>query len=154
MPRWPPRPTAWPSGTGSWPPERDTAGRAPVWPVLKLGAAAGASCRGSHVDKKVSTMPQLARRIGRARPSAIMQVARKAARLKAEGRDIINFSIGVPNFLPGKHVYAAAHEAIDGDSGQYGANRGADALLDALLGHMARIGLPGYPGETGVGGAG
>ena len=67
-------------------------------------------------------MPQLARRIGRARPSAIMQVARKAARLKAEGRDIINFSIGVPNFLPGEHVYAAAHAAVDADSGQYGTN--------------------------------
>ena len=52
-------------------------------------------------------MPQLARRIGRAKPSAIMQVAEKAKRLKAEGRDIISFSIGVPNFLPGEHVYAA-----------------------------------------------
>ena len=89
-------------------------------------------------------MPQLARRIGRARPSAIMQVARKAARLKAEGRDIINFSIGVPNFLPGEHVYAAAHRAIDGDTGQYGANRGSDALLDAFLGHLESIGLHGY----------
>ena len=50
-------------------------------------------------------MPQFARRIGRAKPSAIMQVAEKAKRLKAEGRDIISFSIGVPNFLPGEHVY-------------------------------------------------
>jgi len=92
----------------------------------------------------VSTMPQLARRIGRARPSAIMQVARRAARLEAEGRDIINFSIGVPNFLPGEHVYAAAHRALDGDSGQYGSNRGSDALLDAFLGHLESIGLHGY----------
>ena len=91
----------------------------------------------------MSTMPQLARRIGRARPSAIMQVARRAARLKAEGRDIINFSIGVPNFLPGEHVYAAAHRALDGDSGQYGSNRGSDALLDAFLGHLESIGLHG-----------
>ena len=92
----------------------------------------------------MSTMPQLARRIGRARPSAIMQVARRAARLEAEGRDIINFSIGVPNFLPGEHVYAAAHRALDGDSGQYGSNRGSDALLDAFLGHLESIGLHGY----------
>ena len=35
-------------------------------------------------------MPQLARRIGRAKPSAIMQIAEKAKRLKSEGRDIIN----------------------------------------------------------------
>ena len=89
-------------------------------------------------------MPQFARRLGRAKPSAIMQIADKAKRLKAEGRDIISFSIGVPNFLPGEHVYAAAREAIAGDSGQYGSNRGSDALLDAFLEHIGQIGLTGY----------
>jgi aspartate aminotransferase len=89
-------------------------------------------------------MPQLARRMGRAKPSAIMLVAEKAKRLKAEGRDIISFSIGVPNFLPGEHVYAAVREALAKDSGQYGSNRGADALLDAFLKHIADIGMTGY----------
>ena len=89
-------------------------------------------------------MPQLAQRIGRAKPSAIMAVAEKAKALKAAGRDIISFSIGVPNFLPGPHVYAAAGEALSKDSGQYGVNRGADALLDAFLAHIARAGLTGY----------
>lgn len=89
-------------------------------------------------------MPQLAQRIGRAKPSAIMAVAEKAKALKAAGRDIISFSIGVPNFLPGPHVYAAAAEALSKDSGQYGVNRGADALLDAFLAHIARAGLTGY----------
>jgi aspartate aminotransferase len=89
-------------------------------------------------------MSQLARRIGRAKPSAIMQIAEKARRLQAEGRDIISFSIGVPNFLPGGHVYAAARQALEHDSGQYGSNRGSEALLDAFLAHMAQIGLTGY----------
>ena len=89
-------------------------------------------------------MPQLARRIGRAKPSAIMLVAEKAKRLKGEGRDIISFSIGVPNFLPGEHVYAAAREALAKDSGQYGSNRGSDALLDAFLAHIEQVGLTGY----------
>jgi aspartate aminotransferase len=89
-------------------------------------------------------MSQLARRIGRAKPSAIMQIAEKARRLAAEGRDVISFSIGVPNFLPGEHVYAAAREALANDSGQYGSNRGSEALLDAFLAHMAQIGLTGY----------
>jgi len=99
-------------------------------------------------------MPQLAQRIGRAKPSAIMQVAEKAKRLKAEGRDIISFSIGVPNFLPGEHVYAAARDALARDSGQYGSNRGSDAMLDAFLGHIEKIGLTGYTRAnlaTGVG---
>jgi aspartate aminotransferase len=89
-------------------------------------------------------MPQFASRIGRAKPSAIMEIAEKARRLKAEGRDIISFSIGVPNFLPGEHVYAAARDALAHDSGQYGSNRGSDALLDAFLAHIAEIGLDGY----------
>ncbi|MBE2210023.1 MAG: aminotransferase class I/II-fold pyridoxal phosphate-dependent enzyme [Xanthomonadaceae bacterium] len=99
-------------------------------------------------------MPQLAKRIGRAKPSAIMQVADKAKKLKAEGRDIISFSIGVPNFLPGPHVYEAAREALAKDSGQYGSNRGADALLDAFIQHMDAIGLTGYTRSncaTGIG---
>jgi aspartate aminotransferase len=88
--------------------------------------------------------PALSRRIGRAKPSAIMQVAEKAKQLKAEGRDIISFSIGVPNFLPGPHVYEAARAALEKDSGQYGSNRGADALLDAFLKHIEQVGLTGY----------
>lgn len=99
-------------------------------------------------------MPQLARRMGRAKPSAIMLVAEKAKQLKAQGRDIISFSIGVPNFLPGPHVYEAARGALEKDSGQYGSNRGADALLDAFLAHMRGIGLDGYTRancSTGVG---
>ena len=99
-------------------------------------------------------MLQLARRMGRAKPSAIMAVAEKAKALKASGRDIISFSIGVPNFLPGDHVYAAAREALGKDSGQYGSNRGADSLLDAFLVHIEAIGLSGYSRancSTGIG---
>ncbi len=83
-----------------------------------------------------------------------MLVAERAKRLKAEGRDIISFSIGVPNFLPGEHVYEAARTALAHDSGQYGSNRGSEALLDAFLAHMGRIGLDGYTRQnvaTGIG---
>ena len=99
-------------------------------------------------------MPQLARRMGRAKPSAIMLVAEKAKKLKAEGRDIISFSIGVPNFLPGEHVYQAARDALAKDSGQYGSNRGTDALLDAFLQHIEALGLTGFTRanlSTGIG---
>ena len=99
-------------------------------------------------------MPTLARRIGRAKPSAIMLVAEKAKKLKAEGRDIISFSIGVPNFLPGEHVYQAARDALAKDSGQYGSNRGTDALLDAFLRHIEALGLTGFTRaniSTGIG---
>jgi aspartate aminotransferase len=89
-------------------------------------------------------MLTLAARMSRAKPSAIMIVADKARQLKAAGRDIISFSIGVPNFLPGPHVYDAVREALGKDSGQYGSNRGADALLDAFIKHLDEGGLTGY----------
>lgn len=93
-------------------------------------------------------MPKLAARVGRAKPSAIMVVAEKAKALKAAGRDVINFSIGVPNFLPGPHVYEAVRRALDNDSGQYGSNRGREDLLDAFLAHIRAIGLDGYRREN------
>ncbi len=99
-------------------------------------------------------MLKLAERMGRAKPSAIMAVADKAKHLKAAGRDIVSFSIGVPNFLPGEHVYAAVREALAKDSGQYGSNRGSDALLDAYLHHLEEAGLTGYTRKnvaTGIG---
>ncbi len=99
-------------------------------------------------------MPSLAARMSRAKPSAIMAVAEKAKRLKAEGRDIISFSIGVPNFLPGDHVYQAVRDALAKDSGQYGSNRGPDALLDAFIAHLEGSGLTGYGRKniaTGIG---
>jgi aspartate aminotransferase len=99
-------------------------------------------------------MPKLAQRMGRAKPSAIMQIVEKTRQMKAAGREVISFSIGVPNFLPGPHVYAAAREALEHDSGQYGSNRGPDALLDAFLKHIGAAGLTGYQRKhcaTGIG---
>lgn len=100
-------------------------------------------------------MPHLADRMSKAVPSAIMAVAEKAKSLKAAGRDIISFSIGVPGFFPGEHVYAAARDAIGQDSGAYGSNRGRTDLLDAYLGFLDRNGISGYTRanvSTGVGG--
>ena len=89
-------------------------------------------------------MPRLATRTGRAKPSAIMVIADKAKQLKAEGKDVVNFSIGVPNFLPGDHVYQAVRDWTARDSGAYGTNRGAPALLDAIVSHFKQSGLDGY----------
>lgn len=89
-------------------------------------------------------MLDLAERMSRAKPSTILAVTEKAKQLRAQGRDVISFSIGVPNFLPGQHVYDAAAAALQADSGQYGSNRGPDALLDAFIEHMRQIGLTGY----------
>jgi aspartate aminotransferase len=89
-------------------------------------------------------MPRLATRTGRAKPSANMVIAEKAKQLKTGGKDVVNFSIGVPNFLPGDHVYQAVRDWTSRDSGAYGSNRGAPALLDAIVSHFKQSGLDGY----------
>jgi aspartate aminotransferase len=73
-----------------------------------------------------------------------MVIADKAKQLRAEGKDVVNFSIGVPNFLPGDHVYQAVRDWTSRDSGAYGTNRGAPALLDAIVSHFKQSGLDGY----------
>jgi aspartate aminotransferase len=93
-------------------------------------------------------MPKLAVRTSRAKPSAIMVIADTAKQLKADGKDVVNFSIGVPNFLPGEHVYQAVRDWTQHDSGGYSTNRGVPALLDAITAHFAESGLPGYKREN------
>ncbi|WP_196140769.1 pyridoxal phosphate-dependent aminotransferase [Aliikangiella sp. G2MR2-5] len=89
-------------------------------------------------------MPALASRMGRAKPSTIMMIAEKAKRLKAEGKDIISFSVGVPNFLPAEHVYQAARNALEHDSGQYLPGRGENHLVEAYLKRLKENGFKGY----------
>jgi len=99
-------------------------------------------------------MPVLAERMGRAKPSAIMKIANKAKSLKAQGKDIISFSVGVPNFLPAEHVYQAARDALKHDSGQYLSGRGESVLIEAYLKRLSENGFKGYQTQniaTGIG---
>ncbi len=89
-------------------------------------------------------MPNLASRMSRAKPSAIMMIAEKAKHLKKQGRDIISFSVGVPNFLPAQHVYKAAADALTHDSGQYLPGRGEEQLIDAYLQRLEQNGFKGF----------
>src|SRR5690606_40383497 len=77
-----------------------------------LGLNPALPARFSGLPRRGHLMPQFARRIGRAKPSAIMEIAQEAKRLKGEGRDNISFATGVPNLLPGEQVADAARDAL------------------------------------------
>ena len=49
-----------------------------------------------------------------------------------------------PIFLPADHVYQAAQQALEQDSGQYLAGRGEDVLIDAYLKRLNENGFHGY----------
>lgn len=83
----------------------------------------------------------LAGRMSVVQPSAIIKVAGQARELKAAGQNVLSLSIGVPGFTPPAHVYAAAHAAVDSDSGDYLAGRGSPALVKAFVGSLKRCGF-------------
>lgn len=93
-------------------------------------------------------MPGFASRMGTVKPSVIVQIANKARELKASGKDIISFSIGVPNFLPAKHIYDAAHASIDQDAGNYLPCKGSDELINAFIGRLKKDGFDYKPTEV------
>ena len=86
-------------------------------------------------------MPELANRMQRIKGSAIDAVAQKVRDLKEQGQEIINFSIGVPNFLPPDRIYEAAREDIDHDQGTYLPGRGTKELLQAFRLRMKEDGF-------------
>lgn len=86
-------------------------------------------------------MLTLSHRMQTLQPSAIIKVANAARELKAAGKDVVSLSIGVPGFLPPAHVYAAAHAAVDADTGDYLPGRGSAELVKAFIGSLALRGF-------------
>ncbi len=86
-------------------------------------------------------MPELANRMQRIKGSAIDAVAQKVRDLKEQDQEIINFSIGVPNFLPPDRIYEAAREDIDHDQGTYLPGRGTKELVQAFQLRMKEDGF-------------
>jgi aspartate aminotransferase len=54
----------------------------------------------------------------------------------------------VPNFLPAKHIYDAAHKAIDNDEGTYLPVQGTKELVNAFIGRLKEDGFDYKPNEV------
>ena len=58
-------------------------------------------------------MNQLSDRLNSLSPSATLAMSQKSAGLKAQGVDVINLSVGEPDFNTPDHIKEAAKKAID-----------------------------------------
>ena len=56
---------------------------------------------------------QLSDRIQALAPSATLAMSQKSAELKAQGVDVINLSVGEPDFFTPDHSKQAAKQAVD-----------------------------------------
>jgi aspartate aminotransferase len=80
----------------------------------------------------------LARRLDRVKPSATVAIATRARELRAQGVDVLSFSVGEPDFEPPAHVLDAARAALDTGCSKYTAARGIPELREAICAVSAR----------------
>lgn len=62
-------------------------------------------------------------------------------KLKAEGKNVLSFSAGEPDFNTPEFIKKAARKAIDENFTRYTANEGTPALINAVIKHFEKNGL-------------
>ncbi|MGH8259713.1 MAG: pyridoxal phosphate-dependent aminotransferase, partial [Steroidobacteraceae bacterium] len=83
------------------------------------------------------TVP-VSRRVQRVKPSPTLAVTARAARLKAEGKDVIGLGAGEPDFDTPRHIAQAGCEAIQSGFTRYTAVEGINELKDAIVAKFER----------------
>ena len=78
-------------------------------------------------------MNQLSNRLNRLSPSATLAMSQKSSELKAQGIDIINLSVGEPDFNTPDHIKAAAIKAVEENYSRYSPVPGYPALREAIV---------------------
>lgn len=78
-------------------------------------------------------MNQLSDRLNRLSPSATLAMSQKSNELKAQGVDVINLSVGEPDFNTPDHIKEAAKQAIDDNFSRYSPVSGYPALRNAIV---------------------
>jgi aspartate aminotransferase len=80
----------------------------------------------------------VSKRALRVKPSATLAVTALAARLKAEGKDVIGLGAGEPDFDTPAHISAAGVEAINSGFTRYTNVDGVPELKDAIIAKFQR----------------
>jgi aspartate aminotransferase len=80
----------------------------------------------------------LSRRINRIKPSPSMAAKALVEKLRAEGRDIVDFTIGEPDLPTPPHIVDAAIAAMRAGETKYTASSGTPALRKAIVEKLAR----------------
>jgi aspartate aminotransferase len=75
---------------------------------------------------------KLAARVEKVPPSVTLAISAKAKAMKAEGMDVLNFSVGEPDFDTPPHIVAATKKALDEGKTRYGPAAG-EPLLRSLI---------------------
>jgi aspartate aminotransferase len=89
-------------------------------------------------------MAQLSDRLQRLAPSATLAMSQKSSEMKAQGIDVINMSVGEPDFNTPNHIKQAAKLAIDENYSRYSPVPGYPDLRQAIARKLERENLLHY----------
>ena len=78
-------------------------------------------------------MAELSNRLNRLAPSQTLAMSQKSSEMKAQGIDVINLSVGEPDFNTPDHIKAAAKKAIDENYSRYSPVPGYMDLRKAIV---------------------
>ena len=81
---------------------------------------------------------KLANRVHKVQPSFTLQMATRAAEMRAEGIDVINFSVGEPDFNTPSHIIAAGKKAMEDGFTKYTAGPGMIEFRNAICQKLER----------------
>ena len=81
---------------------------------------------------------ELSNRLRNLQPSATLAMSQKSQELQAQGIDVINMSVGEPDFNTPDHIKAAAKKAIDDNWSRYSPVPGYPALKKAIATKLKR----------------
>ena len=83
-------------------------------------------------------MNTLSNRLNSLSPSATLDMSQKSAELKAQGVDVINLSVGEPDFNTPDHIKEAAKKAVDENWSRYSPVAGYPSLRNAIVAKLKR----------------
>ena len=78
-------------------------------------------------------MAELSNRLNRLAPSATLAMSQKSSEMKAQGVDVINLSVGEPDFNTPDHIKEAAKKAIEDNFSRYSPVPGYPELRKAIV---------------------
>ncbi len=83
-------------------------------------------------------MKQLSDRLNRLAPSATLAMSQKSNEMKAQGIDVVNMSVGEPDFMTPEPIKEAGKKAIDDNYSKYSPVPGYADLRKAIADKLAR----------------
>lgn len=97
-------------------------------------------------------MTQLSNRLNRLAPSATLAMSQRSNEMRAQGIDVVNMSVGEPDFNTPDHIKEAGKKAIDDNFSKYSPVPGYLVLREAIADKLKREnGLEYTPSEIIVG---